>query len=216
MSMKEKSVGMFWGVVLILLGAVFLITGKSSFQITNPWAAMALTGAISLAFFGSYYLSGVEKWGWLFPACIFAGITLVVLLTQIFPEPQGGWVAAPILLSIAAPFLVKYFQNPRKHDWALIPAYVLAAVTLIAALADVIQGELMATFVLLLIALPFLVVYLRDRTRRWALIPFGVLAVISIIPPLSTGQFENNLLWPIILIAGGLFVVYLSYRRKVL
>ncbi len=182
MNTKEKYVGMFWGAVLILIGAWFLVTRTTSFTITNPWLGMALTGGLSLVFFASYFLSGEEKWGWLFPACIFAGVTLTVLLTQIFPAPQGGWIGAPVLLGIAAPFLVAYFQDREKNRWALFPTYGLVAITLIAALSDFIQGEFLGSLFLLLIALPFLAIYLRDHTRRWALIVAGVLAVISLIP----------------------------------
>lgn len=212
MSMKEKIVGMFWGAVLIVLGAAFLVTGATSIQIRNPWLGITFAGGLSLAFFASYFLSGVEKWGWLFPACIFAAITLVELITQLFPGADGGWLAAPILLAIAAPFLVAYFQDREKHKWALIPAYALAAITIIAAVADRIRGEVVGTFVLLLVGLPFLMVYLRYRTRRWALIVFGVLAAISIIPALSAGLGDAVL--PVILILGGALIIYLSYRKR--
>jgi len=215
MNTKEKYVGIFWGAVLILLGAVFLVTGSRPFQITNPWLGMALNGGLSLVFFISYYLSGVQKWGWLFPACIFAGTTLTILLSQIFPGSQGGWIAAPVLLSIAVPFLVAYSQDREKRAWALIPAFVMIAVTLVAAVADLMQGELVGTFVLLLIALPFLVVYLRNRARRWALIVAGVLAVNSLIPALSAGLNED-LVGPAVmfLFAAPFFVVYFTGIRR--
>lgn len=214
MNTKEKYVGMFWGAVLIVLGAVFLITGARTFTINDPWLAIVFTGGLSLAFFTSYYLSGLDKWGWLFPASIFAGITLVILLAVIVPAPQGGWIAAPVLLSIGAPFLVPYFQDREKNRWALIPAYVLFAVTLIAAVADVMIGELMGTFVLLLVALPFLAVYLLDRSRKWALIPFGVLLIISLIPALASGLAGMEYLLPVILIAGGAAIIFFASRRR--
>lgn len=122
MNTKEKIVGMFWGAVLIILGAAFLVTGNTSIQIRDPWLGIAFAGALSLAFFASYFLSGVGKWGWLFPACIFAAVTLVGLITRLFPGVDGGWTASPILLAIAAPFLVAYFLNREKRGWALIPA----------------------------------------------------------------------------------------------
>jgi hypothetical protein len=189
---KEKYVGYFWGAVLIVIGTAFLITRTTSFQINDPWLGMAFTGGLSAAFFASYFLSGKEKWGWLFPACILAGTTLTILLTQLFPAPQGGWISAPVLLGIAAPFLVVYFLDRKENAWALIPTAVLVVITLIAALSDLIQGEWMGTFVMLLIALVFLGVYLRNRARRWALIVFLVLAVISIIPLLNAG-FDSDL-----------------------
>jgi len=122
MSPKEKYVGMFWGAVLVLIGAAFLVTRSISFTITNPWLGMALTAGLSLAFFASYFLSGPEKWGWLFPACIFAGTTVTVLFTQFFPNPQCGWIGAPVLLSIAVPFLVHVgIKEPTDYAARALP-----------------------------------------------------------------------------------------------
>lgn len=215
MNTKEKYVGMFWGVVLILLGAAFLVTRTTSFRITNPWLGMALSAGLSLVFFASYFFSGVNKWGWLFPACIFAGITLTILLAELFPTPQGGWLAAPVLLSVAAPFLIAYFLDKPKRGWALIPVAALTAVTLIASAADLIQGEWMGTFVLLLIALTFLAVYLRDHKHRWALIVFGVLATVSLIPALSVSLNEETV-GPVVLFlfAAAFFVVFFTNLRR--
>ncbi len=212
MNTKEKYVSMFWGAVLVLIGIFFLVTRTTSFRINDPWLGMAFSGGISLLFFASYYFSGVQKWGWLFPACIFAGITLTVLLTVIFPVAEGGWVAAPVLLSIAAPFLVAYYLDREKRRWALIPAYAMVAVTFIASLADLIQGEAVALLVMLLIGLPFLLIYLTNRTRRWGLIVFIVLAVIGVIPVLTTGL--SNFIWPLFLIAGGALVLLRAFQKK--
>lgn len=215
MNTKDKLVGMVWGAVLILLGAAFLVTGTYTLQITDPWLGMALTGGLSLAFFASYFISGTEKWGWLFPACIFAASTLVALLTQITPAPQGGWIGAPVLLSIAVPFLVAYFLNREKNGWALIPTSIMVVLAAVTVLADRLKGELMGTFVLLMIALIFLVVYLLNRTRRWALIPFGILAVLSLIPALTT-WFTGELIGAAImfLFAVPFIVVYFTGQRR--
>ncbi|UCH58592.1 MAG: hypothetical protein JSV61_10260 [Anaerolineales bacterium] len=214
MKTKEMYVAYIWGAVLILLGIVFLVTQPTSFQIENPWLGMALTGGLSLAFFASYYFSGKEKWGWLFPACILAGTTLTILFTELFTDPQGGWVAAPVLLGIAAPFLVVYSFDRQKNAWALIPAAIIVAITLIAALSDLVQGEWMGMLVLMLIALIFLGAYLRNRANGWALIVFGVLAVISLIPPLSTGQAGMSIIVPMLFILVGGLILFQTYRRR--
>lgn len=212
MSSKEKYVGVFWGIVLILLGLGFLITQNTSLQINDPWLGMALTAGLSVAFFASYFLSGTDRWGWLFPAFILAGTTVTILFSQILPNTEGGWMAAPVLLGIAAPFLVVYLRDRVKYAWAIIPAYILAAITVISALADFVPGELEGTLVMLLIALAFLGVYLLNRARRWALIVFIVLAVISIIPALASSL--NAIIGPAILIALGGLLVWRAYRRQ--
>jgi hypothetical protein len=211
MSSKEKYVGVFWGIVLILLGVVFLVTQTTSFQINDPWLAMALAAGLSLAFFVSYFLSGTERWGWLFPACILAGLTLTIGFSQLVPQPQGGWMAAPILLGVAAPFLVIYFRDREKNSWALIPAYIMIVITLIAALSDVLPGELEGTLVLLLISLAFLGVFLLKHAR-WALIVFIVLVLASIIPAVQSDW--SYVIGPAILIALGGLLVYRATRKQ--
>lgn len=182
--MNEKRVSIVWGILLVVLGLWILVSGVTSIEIEDPYLGMALTGGLSALFFASYFASGTQRWGWLFPACIFAGTTLTIVLS-LLPIAEGGWLAAPVLLGIAAPFLVRYLQEPQTRRWALIPVYVLVALSLVSSLADVIAGELIGTLVLLSIGLPFLAIYLQRPERKWPLIPFGVLAAISIIPLLT-------------------------------
>jgi hypothetical protein len=215
MKSKEKYVGYFWGAVLIVIGIVFLTTRTTSFQINDPWIGLAVTGGLSLAFFASYYLSGKEKWGWLFPACILAGTALTILFTILVPEPQGGWVAAPILLGIGVPFLAAYLLDRQKNGWALYATAGIVVLTIIAALSDLVQGEWMGTLVMLLAALVFLVVYLQNRKRIWPLIVAGALAVVSVIPPLSAG-LDSDLVGVVVmaLFALAFFVLFFTGQSK--
>ncbi len=212
--MKEKYVGMFWGLVLVLVGGWFLVTGRTNLTIYDPNLGIMLTGGLSLLFFSSYFISGPKRWGWLFPACILAAMTLVVLLSQV-PRAGGGMLAAPMLVAVGVPFLVAYLQSPKDRGWALIPVYVMAALTLIVFLVDGISGELAGTLVLLMIAMPFLVVYLRNRQRRWPLIPFGVLAWISLIPALTLMVNDHFIGVAVMLLLAAPFVVvyFLSPRN---
>ncbi len=204
--MKEKYVGMFWGLVLILAGGWFLVTGRTNLTINDPYLGIMLTGGLSLLFFSSYFISGPKRWGWLFPACIFAGTALVTLLSLV-PGVSGGMLAAPVLVAVGVPFLVAYLQSPKDRGWALIPVYVMAALTLIVFLVEGIPGELVGTLVLLMIAIPFLVVYLRNRQRKWPLIPFGVLALISLIPALTLMVNDNFIGVAVMLLLAAPFVV---------
>jgi hypothetical protein len=87
---------------------------------------------------------------------------------------------APVLIGIAIPFLVVFTFDTKKNWWALIPAWVMVAISCVVLFEDRVEGNLIGTFVLYSIALPFLVVYLHDRDHRWALIPFAALGVVGL------------------------------------
>ena len=182
--MKEKIVVAFWGVVLILLGVWLLISGQSVIQIQSPVLGAVVTGGLSLLFFTSYFLSGIRHWGWLIPACLFAGTTFTIVLTMI-PGVSGSWIGSPVLFSLVVPFLVIYLIKPEENRWALIPMYVFIVLTLVTLLAEKVAGEIIGSLFLFAIALPFLFVYLNKRERIWAFIVFAALALIGVIPLLA-------------------------------
>jgi len=94
---------------------------------------------------------------------------------------NSEWMMVGLLaLGGVAVFMV--FLTDRK-DWTLlIPSYVLLAIAGIAALglSDLLQGETLASAVLILVALPFLAVFLLNRANWWALIPSWVLLSIGL------------------------------------
>jgi hypothetical protein len=103
---------------------------------------------------------------------------------------RDGAIACYVQLSIALPFLV-LFVGDRRQWWALILAYPLLAVAGLVGLATSgIAGDgLLTAYILLVVALPFLLVYARDRGRWWALIPGGLLAALGL-------SFATCLPWP--------------------
>jgi hypothetical protein len=88
---------------------------------------------------------------------------------------------ATIRLYELLPFLAIFLRN-RARWWALIPAYPLLVVAGAVGLAasGPISDDLISAFVVLALALPFLVIFARDREQLWALIPGGVLAALGL------------------------------------
>ncbi len=206
--MKSRFIAIFWSIVMIVAGVVLVLQERGILDFdqlsANLWAIVF--GVLSLFFFLTYFMEGVRNWGWLFPAVILAGIALILGLegTQLGRILSG----APVLISIAIPFLVVFALEPRKNWWALILAWVMFAISLVVLFADKVDG-LIGTFVLYSIALPFLVVYLIDHSQRWALIPFAALSVIGLIPLLENFMGGRSLgLVTMFLFAIPFFVVY--------
>ena len=211
--MKSNWINYIWGVVLILAGGLFLVQnmGWLEFQSLSFW--IVVFAVISALFFVTYFVNGVSQWGWLFPACISAGIALTMLLANAGVEE--AYIGAPVLLGVGLPFLVAYLQNRKENWWALIPMWVMFVLALITVLADRVAGEVIGTLFLFSVALPFFVVYLTDRSRAWALIPAGVTAAVGVIPLLAM-RASGNLIGAFVLfvIALPFFVVYFWRERN--
>lgn len=213
--MKSRSVNIFWGIVLIALGSVFLLNEWGVIQLYG-WSNLiwALVFGVAAAFFlTTYLLKNGQEWGWLFPATILAGIALLIGLEG----TRLGHVlsATPVLLGVAAPFMVAYFRDPESKRWALIPSWVFFVVSAIVLFERYLNGNLMGALVLYSIALPFLYVYVTDRSRQWALIPFIALAVVGTIPLL--GIFVSGAWFDVavvLLMAIPFFVVYFWAKKN--
>jgi hypothetical protein len=77
---------------------------------------------------------------------------------------------------VSLPFWVGFLVNPKENWWALIPGWITAAIAAVILLSETFSGEMMASFILFSVALPFLVVFLINRKHWWALIPGGIIA----------------------------------------
>lgn len=212
--MKRNVASVFWGLLFILAGAAFLANqmGWVNFNLisTNTW--VYIFAGLSLVFFISYFVSGLDKWGWLFPALIFAAISLTIWMSD--REMRGSYVGMPILLAIAVPFYVGFAFN-RKTWGLLIPAWVLTVLAITTLAADLVEGSLIGALFLFAVAAPFLVVYLLDRTRWWALIPAWIMFIMGTITLLSD-HIDGNLIGAFFLYAVALpfLVVYLRDQRR--
>lgn len=117
---------------------------------------------------------------------VLIALGVLFLVTQVTGIRLGDLTAVVIMAGICVTFLAVYLTN-RANWWALIPAYVFAAIAGIITLDMLRVGQVFgvdftAIFVLSAIALPFIVVYALNRRNWWALIPaYVMLAIIGII-----------------------------------
>ncbi len=228
--MKEKVIYVFWSVVFLLAG-IGLLTGYIDLQDFSERTWFIIEIVACAAFVGTYFLAGTKQWGWLLPAFVFAGMA-VDLSTDLYhtflSQPNG----VPILIGVALWFLTGFLIDHRR--WVLlIPAYglIIAAIetalnTLV--LPAILNGENNVAFLLafssgagmmIMLALPFFVVYVVSKKSWWALIPAGVLtsiAVMSALPVLIPGNQNPHIGLYSGLMCFGLAVTFamLYLRRK--
>jgi hypothetical protein len=147
-------------------------------------------------------------------ALVWGGLLILlgaVLLVETFTDLSVWTWGAMLAVGGLGAFGV--FLTDRS-DWGLlIPTYVLWAIAGLIALItlNVLRDESVATYVLAAIALPFLVVFLRNRQQWWALIPAYVLLAIGVMVGLLGLGVLTDLLVPayvMLAIAIPFFVVY--------
>jgi hypothetical protein len=177
--MKIRYDSIFWGILLILAGGLVFAQQQGWVQWTTPLFWALAFAALGVIFFIRYLLAGLREWGWLFPALILPAVGSVIWLgTSSNPQP---WIAAPIFGAIAIPFLVVFALDYRRNWWALIPAGVMVFLVLMLIFINQESGDVIGAAIMFVIAIPFLIVYLRDHSRWWALIPAFVMASIGVL-----------------------------------
>jgi len=135
----------------------------------------------------------------------------IVALVEMYAD-LTAWVWSAVL-ALAGLVVFSVYLTDRS-DWGLlIPAYVMWAIAGLIALIEleILRDEAIATYVMAVIALPFLVVFLRDREQWWALIPAYVMVAIGVMIGLIGLGTLNDLLVPayvMFAIALPFFVVY--------
>jgi hypothetical protein len=139
----------------------------------------------------------------------------IVLLVETMTDLSAwAWIA---LLVVAGFGALAIYLTDRSDLGLLIPTYVLWSIAALVALVtlDILRDELIATFVLAVIALPFLVAFLRDRNRWGLLIPAYILLAVGIMVGLiGVGVLDDLLIPAYVLIAVAIpfFVAYVRDR----
>lgn len=213
MKQQSRNQALVWGGLLIIFGAVGLM---ESFIDLTPWAWVAILAITGLGIFG-VFLSDRSEWWPLIPAYVLWAIAGLLALVEL-NVLSDQFLPTYVLGTIALPFIVVYLRD-RAQWWALIPAYVLIVVAALVLLSETVllRDTFQGTFVLTAIALPFLVVYLRDRAHWWALIPAYVLLSIGIMILLEELGVLSDFLVPayvMFVIAIPFFVVYIRNPKQ--
>jgi hypothetical protein len=148
----------------------------------NPiWIGALFMAFISAPFWIVFLFNRKENWWALIPGWATAVITLIILISEVWP---GETIGALVMWSIALPFFVVYLRS-RKDWWALIPAFIMGGMGFVVLLAGQRADAIIGTFVMLVIALPFFAVFFFAKGQWWAIIPAGIMTTIAIIIPFA-------------------------------
>lgn len=209
MESKGKNQGLVWGGLLIILGSALLL---ETFFDLSAWVWVVILTVCGLGTYALYARGRSEKWLLIVSYALLAIAGLVSLTTlNILRDP---FIATYVLTVIALPFVVAFLQGDRTQWGTLIPAYVLLAVGVMVPLIDsgILDGILVAAYVLFAIAIPFFVAYARDTKQWWALIPGGITAIVGL--SFLIAQSAVEYVAPVVLIIAGAWVLVRQFTRK--
>jgi hypothetical protein len=201
-----------WGVLLILLGVLFLLESLAILTLGSAWAI--LFGAAGLAF-GYAYIEDRSRWWAVIPAMALIGIAGLIGITTLFPTVGGQWGAGFFLGALGLSFWIIYITTNFEQWWAMIPGGVMITLALAIGLEPYLKGEGFVGIFFLGMALTFTLVYLlptQEGRMRWALVPAAILGVMGLIF-FSLASRYANLIWPIALIAIGGYVLLRNLRE---
>jgi hypothetical protein len=201
-----------WGVLLIALGAFFLlqVTGILGALSALFWsAAFAAGGAVFLYFFLTRPHS---SWWAAIPGFTLLGLAATMFYDRFAPPFLADLGGAVFLASIGVGFWAIFFTN-REHWWAMIPGGALLSVAGVVVVDQLGIGINPASVLFIGLGLTFALLGLMstylNTNLRWAYIPAAVMLVMGFV---IFTPFVGALgwIWPLALIAGG---AYLILRR---
>lgn len=205
--MKWIESRVIWGILLIMLGGLFLLQTLGIFEgvVALVWALLFGGGGL---FFLFLFFSRRDYWWALIPGFTLLGLAGLIALETLLPEAGGGLGGALFLSGIGLSFWTIYFVR-REYWWAIIPGGTMFTLAVVAAVSTVVDGAATGGLFFLGLALTFgllSMVQTPQGRMRWALIPAAVLGIMGLVVFAAATPLINYL-WPAALILIGLFLL---------
>lgn len=212
--LKIISSRLFWGLVLVIGGALLLLDTFGVFKGGDLfWTVLS---AIAGVLFLSIYVTNHDHWWALIPGVIFLALAATIGLNAFLPGFSAANISGTIVLGgIGLSFLLVYLVE-RRNWWAIIPAGVMATLAVVAVLDQATSQGASGGIFFLGLGLTFGLVAVLPTSvgqMRWAWIPAAILGIFGILI-LAAAEAYINYVWPAALILGGFLLVIRSIVRK--
>jgi len=210
---KQKITTALWGLLIIILGIgalAYNFGALNDYKLITAYIVAALLAVMGAAFLLAIAFQR-ENWFYVIPGfslLSLGGVTYLTTQENVKPE----WLGALFLGGIALGFLVIFLRNRQERWWALLQAETILIIALVGLGLGIPEDATRLVGALLFggFATSFFFVWLFSGHRGrfvWALILAGVLAVFAA-AILTSGQSQLMLLlWPVLLLLIGLFLI---------
>lgn len=215
--MQPRSRHGIWAALLIGIGLVLLVYNLGWLAPWALWIVYGLAGVCALAALVVAVMgnrSGNGEWWRVIPPWSLFSLAIALLILAVPAVPAGmawPWATTAVLAGQMAAFFHVYRTNPRERWWALIPAGFLLVLSVMQWAATVIvSSDLLTALLFIGLGLVFctLVPAVPGARQWWALLPASVLILwggVLLRSAITADAWLVNL-WPLLLIAAGLFV----------
>jgi hypothetical protein len=209
MNIKWLGSTSFWGIVLIVAGALFMLQTLIGFPGGDLFAVAAL-GIGSLLFL-SAFVGNRAQWWPLIPGIILLGVAAGILVDMLLPETAVDLSGLIILGGIGVSFWAVYLAAPRQW-WAIIPGGVMLTIGSMTAIDPLLDSRVDTGGIFFAgLGVTFVLVGLLAR-QYWAYIPALVLLIMAVLILAAAANLVNYI-WPIALIAVGGYLLIRAFRR---
>jgi len=210
--MKILTSRIFWGLVLVLGGIILLLESMGVLEGSEVfWMVILAIGGI---LFLVAFISNRGAWWAIIP-----GVSSLALATGLgldsFVNIGGDILGAIVLGGIGLSFVIVYLIE-RTNWWAIIPGGALITLAIVAGMeggdSEMVSGAVFFAGLGLTFAL---VALLPNKVGRmtWAWIPGGILLILAVIIVAGIESMFNYV-WPVFVIAMGLFFILRTILKR--
>jgi hypothetical protein len=210
--MSNKQNSLVWGVVLFILGSLFIVENLGLIADFPQAMWTAVLGAASLFLVVTYFFRDKGNWRWFFPIFIAGGLLLSAVLSLTTINPI--WIGALLMVSISTPFWIIFLFDKKENWWALLPGWATAALALIILVSEMWTKEMIGALVVWSVSLPFVVYYFRGQVHRLALIPGFFITLAGAIVLLVSQTAEETIGTFVLLVLAFPFIAIYLFTKN--